>query len=327
MEMRFWQKRYNASVPHTCEPCPESRLLDVVRDTVLQQPSRPDLLFKVASPSYGELEQLIQDSSSPITLRQINSLPENVGRRIYRALIPPELLTRFGIDPVTWKGPNGDQPVELRTDPQAGAVYLLVRPAASTSDSFLRMELADNAMNGIDLHLLVIHDPNSPHFGADYDERGQPTLFGTARRNLAEEERAMQAGLAPAQVRAGLRGSKPVLQHLETFLATIGHGAYFLEPLTYVSAWVFERFGFAYVRGKKLMDDIHDEFQPGGRLYQTLDGSTPFRQPDQWRTVRGRAWAIHDGILSAIGETWNGLRMVKQVGRHAGVEPFPGAEY
>jgi len=280
-------------------------------------------------PSTGELtiERLTHDPGTPITLRQINSLPENVGRRVYRALIPPGLLTRFGIDPVTWQGPNGDQPVELSTDPQAGAVYLQVRQAASTSDSFLRMELADNVMNGIDLHLLVIHDPNSPHFGTDYDELGRPTLFGTARRNLVEEERAMQSGLAPAQVRAGLRGSKSVLQHLEVFLATLGHRAYFLEPLTYVSAWVFERFGFAYVRGHKLMDDIHDEFQPGGRLYQALDGSTPFRQPDQWRTVRGRAWAIHDGILSAIGETWNGLRMVKQVGRHAGVETFPGAEY
>ena len=280
-------------------------------------------------PSEGGLtaEQLARDPSLPITLRQINNLPENAGRRVYRALIPPGLLTRFGIDPVTWKGPNGDQLVELSTDSQAGIVHLLVRQAASTSDGFLRMELADNVINGIDLHWLVIHDPDSPHFGTDYDEMGRPTLFGTARRNLVEEERAMQAGLAPAQVRVGLRGSKLVLQHIEAFLATCGHRAYFLEPLTYVSAWVFERYGFAYVRGHKLMDDIHDEFQLGGRLYQTLDGSTPFRQPDQWRTVRGRAWAIHDGILSAIGETWNGLRMVKQVGRHAGVETFPGAEY
>jgi hypothetical protein len=219
-------------------------------------------------PSTGELtiERLTHDPGTPITLRQINSLPENVGRRVYRALIPPGLLTRFGIDPVTWQGPNGDQPVELSTDPQAGAVHLQVRQAASTSDSFLRMELADNVMNGIDLHLLVIHDPNSPHFGTDYDELGRPILFGTARRNLVEEERAMQAGLAPAQVRAGLRGSKSVLQHLEVFLATLGHRAYFLEPLTYVSAWVFERFGFAYVRGHKLMDDIHDEFQPAWRI-------------------------------------------------------------
>jgi len=58
-----------------------------------------------------------------------------------------------------------------------------------------------------------------------------------------------------------------------------------------------------------------------------LDGSTPFRKPDQWCTVRGRAWAIHDGILEAVGFHWDGLRMIKQVGRHAGVETFPQAVY
>ena len=79
--------------------------------------------------------------------------------------------------------------------------------------------------------------------------------------------------------------------------------------------------------GHKLMDDIHKEFQPGGRLHAALDGSTPFRQPDQWRTVRGRAWAVHDGILAAIDAQWNGLRMVKRVGRHAGVNTLPGVDY
>jgi len=90
---------------------------------------------------------------------------------------------------------------------------------------------------------------------------------------------------------------------------------------------VFERRGFAYVRGHKLMDDIHKEFQPDGRLYQALDGSTPFRQPDQWSSVRGRAWAIHDGLLDAIDAEWDKLRMIKQVGRHADAETFPEATY
>jgi hypothetical protein len=75
------------------------------------------------------------------------------------------------------------------------------------------------------------------------------------------------------------------------------------------------------------MDDIHKEFQPGGRLYRSLDGSSPFRLPDQWNTVRGRAWAIHDGILEMIDTRWDSLRMVKQIGRHAGVETFPDSHY
>jgi hypothetical protein len=118
-----------------------------------------------------------------------------------------------------------------------------------------------------------------------------------------------------------------VFQHVEAFLVTSGHVAYFVEPLTYVSAWLFERRGFAYVRGHKLMDDINREFEPGGRLRLALDGSSPFRQPDQWQTVRGRAWAIHDGILEAIDASWDSLRMIKRVGNHAGVETFPGASY
>jgi hypothetical protein len=206
-------------------------------------------------------------------------------------------------------------------------VNISMQQPMDSADEFFCIELADNSLNGIDLNLILLNDPNSPRFRTDYTKDGNPTFFGTALRNLAEEERAMQAGLAPAQIRQGLGASKLVLQHLEAFLATLGHRAYFLEPLTYASAWVFERRGFAYVRGHKLMDDIHQEFQPGGRLYQALDGSSSFRQPDQWRTVRGRAWAIHDGILNATGATWNGLRMVKQVGRHAGVETFPDAIY
>ena len=137
----------------------------------------------------------------------------------------------------------------------------------------------------------------------------------------------MKAGLAPGQIREGLRCSGIVFTHIETFLTMMAHHAFLLEPLTYVSAWLFERRGFAYSRGHQLMDTIHKEFQPGGELFKALDGSTPFRQNDQWMTVRGRAWAIHDGILQVIDRKWDDLRMIKQVGRHAGVDTFPGAEY
>jgi hypothetical protein len=206
-------------------------------------------------------------------------------------------------------------------------VGLSVRKPGNPADEFLTLELHDNALNGIDLNFLLLQDPDAPRFATDRDEDGKPTLFGTARRNLAAEEEAKAAGLAPAQVRRGLGASRPVLQHVEAFLVTSGHAAFFLEPLTYASAWLFERRGFAYVRGHKLMDDIHREFDPGGRLHEALDGSSPFRQPDQWRTVRGRAWAIHDGILETIDANWNSLRMIKRVGHHAGVETFPNANY
>jgi hypothetical protein len=283
---------------------------------------------KVAPDAAGiSAEQLSGDPSLPITLKQINNLPENAQRRVYRALLPPNLLANFGIDPITWKGSSGDRDIRLSTDPQAGRTKLSVIEAEDSPDDILFLDLGDNAYNGIDLNFLLINNPESIRFCIDYDDQGRPTLFGSARRNLAEEERAMEAGLAPAQPRASLRASRQVLEQLEIFLAALGHRAFFLEPLTYASAWLFERRGFAYVRGHKLMDDIQREFQPGGRLHQALDGSTPFRRPEAWRTVRGRAWAIHDGILEVIDARWDGLRMVKQVGRQAGVETFPEANY
>lgn len=270
---------------------------------------------------------LAQSPNIPIALRQINRLPDNAKKRIYRALVPPALLGRFSINPVTWQGPDGDGHVLLTAKAKTGVASIALRRRTDSVRDFFYLELEDTSMNGINLNFLLIRDPDGPCFGTDRDDEGNPSLFGAVRRNLAAEEQAMKAGLAPGQECMGLRASQQALQHLEAFLVTNGHTAYFLEPLTYASAWLFERRGFAYVRGHKLMDDIDQEFQPGGRLHQALDGSTPFRQSDQWSSVRGRAWAIHDGILEEIGTAWDGLRMIKQVGRHAGVETFQRAAY
>jgi hypothetical protein len=284
---------------------------------------------EVYAPGLSDLavSWLEQSPDVPVTLRQINRLPENAKRRFYRALLPPALLGRYGISPVTWQGPEGGGYVRLNATSGTGKVSLAVRRDAASPDDYYYLELEDTSLNGVNLNFILLHDPDGPCFGTDRDEAGTSTLFGTMRRNLAAEEHAMAAGLAPGQVCQGLRASRQALEHLEAFLVTIGHAAYFLEPLTYASAWLFERRGFAYVRGHKLMDDIHQAFQPGGQLHQALDGSTSFRQPQQWQTVRGRAWAIHDGILEAMGTNWDGLRMIKQVGRHAGVETFSGAVY
>jgi hypothetical protein len=281
----------------------------------------------VVDPARLSGEWLAENPHLPITLAQLNRLPENTRIRILRNLIPPSLLNQFEIDPITWKGPQGSKAVQIKTEHGTGVIRISVRTTPDSSGEFFCLEIADNAYNGIDLNLILLNTLNGECFGIDYDESGQPTLFGALRRNLSEEERALRAGLAPGQKRAGLGASRLVLENLDVFLATLGHRAYFLEPLTYASAWIFERRGFAYVRGHKLMDDIHKEFQPGGVLNQALDGSNPFRQADQWRSVRGRAWAIHDGILEVMGTRWDKLRMVKQVGAHAGVNTFPGYVY
>ena len=275
------------------------------------------------------LSLLESDANLPFTIRQLNNLPEAVKRRVYRGLIPPALLTRFGIDPIQWTGANKERMVFLKAEENSEKVLITARNSLDPNDEFFALELADNSLNGIELNLIVLNDPTAPRYSIDQTEDGQPTLFGTLKRNLQTEEQAINAGLAPGQVRAGLNGSRVVFEQIDTFLSMLGHRAYFLEPLTYASAWVFERRGFAYVRGHKLMDDIHREFQPGGALSQCLDpaGGSPFRKRDQANTVRGRAWAIHDGILDALDLRWDKIRMVKQIGRHAGVETFPQAVY
>jgi hypothetical protein len=280
-------------------------------------------------PDLGEISisQLIGDASLPVTIRALNSLPENAKLRLYRALIPVQVLAEFDINPRTWRNPEKQQQVRLEAQPGSDKVKITAWYGDDPRNEFFYLELADNQYNGIDLNFLIANNPTCEKYRTDYDDEGKETLFGTVRRNLAEEEKAMHAGLAPGQIREGLRSSQVVFIHIETFLTMMAHHAFFLEPLTYVSAWIFEKRGFAYSKGHQLMDTIHKEFQPGGELYKALDGSTPFRKPDQWKTVRGRAWAIHDGILQVIDKKWDSLKMIKQIGRHAGVSTFPGAEY
>ncbi|MBI3160941.1 MAG: hypothetical protein HYZ23_00445 [Chloroflexi bacterium] len=272
------------------------------------------------------LSLLEGDPTLPFTIKQLNNLPENIKRRVYRALIPASLLTRFGVDPITWLGGDKEQRVFLKAEAGTEKVLISAQASSSTDDEFFTLELADNNLNGIDLNLILLNDPNSPRFDTDKDSKGDSTFLGTINRNVEQEARAKEAGLAPGQVRNSLSASKLVFEHIETFFAEIGQRAYFLEPLTYASAWVFEKRGFAYVRGHKLMDDIQREFQPGGALYKALDNSA-FRKVDQHNSVRGRAWAIHDGILDVLETNWDKLRMVKQVGKHAGVHTYPNATY
>lgn len=273
------------------------------------------------------IPQLVGDASLPVALKALNSLPENPKLRLYRTLLPLQVLAAFDINPRTWQNPEKQTQVRLQADEGSEKVKLSAWFGQNPENEFFYLELADNPYGGIDLNFLVANDPLGPKFNTDIDEQGRQTLFGTVHRNLEEEQRAMQAGLAPGQVREGLRCSQIVFTHIETFLTLLAHHALTLEPMTYASAWIFERRGFAYARGHQLMDTIHHEFQPGGALHKALDGSSPFRQPDQWKSVRGRAWAIHDGILEIIDRKWDNLKMIKRVGYQAGVNTCPNTPY
>jgi hypothetical protein len=268
-------------------------------------------------------DSLLRDLPSvwPTSLREINDLPEPAKRAIYYTLLPDWLFTRFGIDPETLTV-EGRPVIELRYPPGSRAMEMSVKHHPDARDPITMLNMADTFNNQLSVLLLIIHDPTSPRFDIDVDENGNPTQHGTAGRNIPEEVRAMQYGLAPGQVHAGLRVFRSSVPVFEAFVRNMGLDLFLIEPMFYHNAVAFERYGFAYVNGRKAMESIHAAFQPGGALRACLDGSTPFRSPDAWKTVRGRSWAIHDGIL---GRPFTGCQMYKRIGIDAGINTFPGS--
>jgi hypothetical protein len=258
------------------------------------------------------------------SLHQINQLPAPVKEGIYRRLLPAQLLEAYHINLETLSDAQGNRLVTFTCPDGSHVVEIDVRPEANFPDPLLYLELSDTRLNQIEVMLFVVNDPDSERFGTDRDWRGERTKFGTFRRNIPEEIRAMEAGLAPGQVRKGLRLSRTLIPLFEQFVQCLGHDYYIMEPLAYHNAILFERQGCNYVMGLRKMQWIHLGFEPGGVLHERLDGSTPFRQPEAWKTVRGRSWAIHDGILE---EPWHSVRMYKRVGQEVVVDTFPGGRY
>lgn len=67
-------------------------------------------------------------------------------------------------------------------------------------------------------------------------------------------------------------------------------------------------------------------------LSQKLDPANPFRQPGFEKTVRGRSWAIHDGVINEIDddildEGWFSPKMYLMVGKPRSACTFPDAVY
>jgi hypothetical protein len=256
------------------------------------------------------------------SIRQINQLPHEQMLQVYRHLVPLEVLLRFEIDPQTLADDEGHALFECQPGPSS--VEISLRHAWDVEDPVLYVQLADTPNNQIEVVLFIVNDPTSERFNVDRLPDGRSTYFGTLARNIEEEVRAMRAGLAPGQVHRGLGATRRLMPMLEHFVAGLHHDAFYIQPLAYHNAILFERLGFAYMLGLGRMEWIHKEFAPGGLLFGRLDRSTPFRHPGAEGSVRGRSWAIHDGIM---GEPYSGVKMYKRTGIHAGVVSFPNAAW
>ena len=252
--------------------------------------------------------------SRPYTIGGINLLPEEQKRKIYSDLIPDELLDRFNI-PRSFIDPQGRPLLRGKWAPGNPSAEMALFHQADFPDPLIYGHLTDTMSGQVHILLYVLNDPNSQRFDVDRLPDGRPTRFGTLARNLEAERAALEAGLAPGQIRHGLRLLAPAIRGFERFIQELGHDMYFAEPLYYHNAVIFERYGFAYQQGRKLMERIHTGFSQGGAFLERLDGSS-FRRVEASDSIRLRSWAIHDGIL---GEPFTNVTMYKRVDKHAGV--------
>jgi hypothetical protein len=263
---------------------------------------------------------LAADGFPLFSLLEINRLPRPEKERIYSELVPEALFDDFAIDRQTFAGADGRRKIEFICPDGLGLLRLQVLRQPGDRDFLFFAELADTPYRQMELSFCLVNDPRAPRFDIDVDPFGRDNCFGTLRRNLPEEIRAMEAGLSPNQVRKGLKLFSRFFQRLERFVDALGMDTIVAEPLSYNNAIRYEKYGFDYIAGQQLMRWIDREFRPGGELYLRLDGSTPFRRPGMEQTVRGRSWAIHDGILH---RPWDGVKIYKTLGIDAGVDTFP----
>ncbi|MDI6769457.1 MAG: hypothetical protein QMD04_07275 [Anaerolineales bacterium] len=260
---------------------------------------------------------------SASTIGGVNLLPEVEKREIYTRLAPPELSQRFQLPP-SFTDNQGNSLVALKCAPGSTDVEIKLFHKFGFPDPILYGHLTDTLNGQIHVLLYILNDPDAPRYDVDKMPDGSPTRFGTLRRNLEAEEAAMLAGLAPGQVRRGLRLLPSAIEAFESFVQSLGHDLYFVEPLYYHNAVIFENYGFSYQIGKKLMERIEAGFAESGDLYARLDGSTPFRPRAAEHSIRLRSWAIHDGLL---GEPFTSVTMYKRVGKSAGINTRPSCTW
>lgn len=263
------------------------------------------------------------------SIARVNSLPREERNQIYLKLIPFSIFERFQIDPKTLLNPLGERVITGIFPPDENIGCIEVRHRAGDRDCIFSCQVSLEAfMQSLHLDFIIINDPFSERFNIDVDENGRETLWGTRSRNIPEEIRAMESGLAPGMVRKGLRLLGEFLICLDTFLDSLGLKTITISAFFYHNAILWERYGFTYFRGRKAMELIHQEFQGNGLMAQKMDNSTPFRQKGMERTVRGRSWAIHDGVyVETFGQEWESPMMYKTLGQENRMNTFPDQIY
>lgn len=285
------------------------------------------VLLALAPPRVNEAQAGLHQQylgSALTSVRQINHLPAEEREAIYRSLIPPRVVELLGLDLATGLDARGNRLVTYLCPEDQGFVRIEVRRDPLDRDCVFLLKLTQPTDEFLEVAFIIVNDLEAERFDVDRNPAGGPGGILSGVRNVAEELRAMRAGLAPGQVRRGLRLFRETLPLVESFSAELGREQISIEALYYHHAILYEHHGFGYLTGRDRLEEIHRGFLPGGCLHRRLDGSTPFRMPESAQTVRGRSWAIHDGIL---GEPWKVPRLYRIVGRTVAMPTFPDYIY
>jgi len=247
----------------------------------------------------------------PHTISAVNLLPPAKKREIYSQLIPAQLIESFNFSQ-DFSDAQGNDLLRISCEPGSSDVEMELFHIYGSRDPVLYGHITDTIIEQIHVLLYVLNDPASTRFDIDRMPDGTQTKFGTQDRNIEAEIGAMNYGLAPGQIRRGLRLLGHAIEAFEGFVISLGHEMYFTEPLYYHNAIIFERYGFAYERGNHLTQRIQNGFSPGGDLFELLDNSSPFRFPQAANSIRLRSWALHDGLM---GELFQGVTMYKKINK------------
>ena len=264
-------------------------------------------------------------------LVQLNRLPLREKEEIYRLLVPPSLFARFSLNPESGLNRRGERVLRIECPERGAEASVEVKTRPTDRDQIFYIEVSDSRdLVQLDWDFIMINDPESPRFDTDVTSEGNDRWLNWTSRNRSEEEKALAAGLAPGQVRRGLGLTRELMGSLDQFCRALGRKSIFLEALFYHNAILYERHGFRYFEGEAQMRRIHQLFQPGGKLWERLDGST-FRPREFAGSIRGRSWAIHDGILNEVEdeilELWAPPKMYRMVGKKFNMSTFPGARW
>src|SRR5690606_13801806 len=143
----------------------------------------------------------------------------------------------------------GEQVVRMRCPAGSRSVEMSIRHHPHVLDPLVYFHMIDTFNNQLMVLLVVINDPDAERYTVDRDLDGHETHFGTSSRNVPEEIRAMEAGLAPGQIRRGLRSFRSSIPLFEDFVSRMSHDLFLIEPLSYHNAVAFERYGFNYTHG------------------------------------------------------------------------------